>query len=85
MYMSQLNINMTPEFEELLKRYMELNGIRHKSEAIRKPLQTAVAVDSESKETTMTLRDMLGAALRAPRNPKHRFRTDDDLWADEKK
>lgn len=85
MYMSQLNINMTPEFEALLRQYMEMNKILHKSEAIRRAVQRAVAADSAAKKPALTFRDLIGAALKAPLNPKPRFRTDDDLWEDTKK
>ncbi len=80
MYMSQLNINMTPEFEELLRKYMEKNNIRYKSEAIRRALKQAVEETEGSKEKTLTFRDLIGRGLKGKLNPNPRFRTHDDIW-----
>jgi len=37
--MSQLNIQMTPEFENNLRRYMASRGIKTKSEAVRRAIE----------------------------------------------
>ncbi len=77
MYMTQLNINMTPEFEALLKQYMEMNNIQHKSVAIRKAVEQAVNNPSDKKTA---FHELMGAAQKAPLNPHPKFNSDDDIW-----
>ncbi len=78
--MAQLNINLTDEFEEALRRFMRLRGVRTKSEAIRLAVQEGVERSLERAGRT-SFRAWLGAATRAPLNPRPRFASDRDLWA----
>lgn len=78
--MSQMNINMNPEFEEALHRFMRLRGIRTKSEAIRIAVQEGVE-RKISENGRRSFAAWLGAATRAPENPNPRFVSDDDLWS----
>lgn len=77
--MPQINLNVTPEFEESLARFMRLRRIRTKTEAIRtavvEGLQRAAAGGGIAD-----FRQWRGAALRAPANPRPRFPADADLW-----
>jgi Arc/MetJ-type ribon-helix-helix transcriptional regulator len=77
--MKQININVTPEFERDLRRLMRFRKYKTQSEAIR----TAVREASQPRATAQyaPLRDLLGAALKAPLNPKPRFKSEDDLWS----
>lgn len=84
MYMSQLNINMTPEFEALLLQYMELNNIRHKSEAIRHALQVVVAKQEAERARGYDFSQWSKVGKRSRKNPSPRFRTHDDLWEKKK-
>ena len=76
--MGQLNLNVTPEFERDLRRFMREKGIAKKSEAIRQALREAVAKASATPHSDY--RSWLGLGLKAPLNPKPRFRSEDDLW-----
>ena len=78
--MAQLNLNMTPEFEEALRRFMRLRGIRAKSEAIRVAVREGVE-RSIGAVGRSSFAPWLGAAARAPENPKPRFASDSDLWS----
>jgi hypothetical protein len=77
--MRQLNLNVTSEFERDLKRFMKLRGIPHKSDAVRTAVHEAVTRTSGGPD--YDYRAWLGIGLRAPLNPKRRFRTEDDLWS----
>lgn len=77
--MSQININVTPEFARDLSRYMKRKGIRQKTEAIRKAVcEAAEKVNASGKEGEF--RNLLGIGLKAPLNPYPRFKTEDELW-----
>jgi hypothetical protein len=76
---SQLNINVTPEFERALQRLMRLRGITSKSEAVR----VAVIEAAERQRVGArvdAIRALRGAGLRAPLQRRPKFRTEDDLW-----
>lgn len=77
--MSQININVTPEFEKNLKEYMKRKGIRQKSEAIRSAVSEAAEKIKEQKKP-YDFSKLLGAALKAPLEPNPRFTNEDDLW-----
>ena len=77
--MTQLNINLTQDFETSLKRFMRLRGIRTKSEAIRLAVQEGVERSLERAGRT-SFREWLGAAVQADVNPHPRFASHDDLW-----
>lgn len=77
--MRQLNLNVTEEFERDLRRFMRQKGITKQSEAIRQAVREAVAkADAASRSD---YRSWLGLGLKAPLNPKPRFRSEDDLWS----
>ena len=77
--MSQININVTPEFSKDLNRYMKKKGIKQKTEAIRKAVhEVAEKVEASTKEGEF--RHLLGIGLKAPVNPNPRFKTEDELW-----
>jgi len=77
--MRQLNLNVTPEFERDLRRFMREKGIAKKSDAIRQALHEAVAKGGGSSRSDF--RSWLGLGLKAPLNPKPRFRSEDELWS----
>ena len=77
--MSQLNIHMTPSFEEILARFMKTRKIRTKSAAIRIAVEEALERQlRDARSTDFTA--WLGAGTKAPTNPNRRFASDDDLW-----
>jgi hypothetical protein len=77
--MGQLNINLTPAFEETLLRYMQVRGIRSKSEAVRIAIQEGLE-RSVADQPKVDFGSWLGSALGAGENPAPRFNSDDDLW-----
>lgn len=77
--MSQININVTPEFEKNLKEYMKHRGITQKSEAIRKAVGETVEKIKEQKKPYDFSR-LLGCGLKGPLNPNPKFKSDDELW-----
>jgi Arc/MetJ-type ribon-helix-helix transcriptional regulator len=77
--MRQININVTPEFERDLRRLIRLRKYKTQSEAIRSAVHEAAK--EQSKTQHPPLRDLLGAALKAPLNPNPRFKSEDDLWS----
>lgn len=76
--MRQLNLNVTEEFERDLRRFMRQKGITKQSEAIRQAMREAAAKASTSH---CDYRSWLGLGLKAPLNPKPRFRSEDELWS----
>ena len=77
--MSQLNIHMTPTFEEVLARFMKTRKIRTKSAAIRIAVEEALERElRDARATDFT--SWLGAGTTAPQNPERRFASDDALW-----
>ncbi len=77
--MSQLNIHMTPEFEDALSEYMKLKRVRTKSDAVRLAVHEAVERERRLKVVPDFSR-WVGLARSVPENPRPRFRSDDDLW-----
>lgn len=77
MYMSQLNINMTPEFEELLRQYMEMNKIPRKSEAIRHAIAKGV---KSRHEKAYDFREWITLAKKLPKVKPHHPDDEDQLW-----
>jgi metal-responsive CopG/Arc/MetJ family transcriptional regulator len=77
--MSQLNINITPDFEKDLKRYMKKKGLKQKSQAIRSALRDASDL-LEVKEMGEDYHAWLGVGLKVSPRSKPRFASDDDLW-----
>lgn len=78
--MSQLNIHLTPEFEQTLSDYMHLRGIKTKSEAVRQAIQEAVDRERRLRRVPDFTR-WVGLGNRGIENPTPRFRSDDDLWS----
>ena len=52
--MSQLNINVTPEFERHLRQYMRQRKLTRKSDAIREALREAVERGSKASDFRKT-------------------------------
>ena len=77
--MRQLNLNVTQEFERDLRRFMRQKGITKQSEAIRQAVHEAVTKAGAAAHCDY--RSWLGLGLKAPLNPKPRFRGEDDLWS----
>lgn len=77
--MSQLNIHMTPRFEETLRRFMRARGLKTKSEAVRVAVEEGLTRAS-MRVGTVQFSDWLGLGKRAPENPRPLFASDDDLW-----
>ena len=77
--MRQLNLNVTEEFERDLRRFMRQKGITKQSEAIRQAVREAAAKAGTASRADY--RCWLGLGLKAPLNPKPRFRGEDDLWS----
>ena len=75
--MRQVNLNVTPEFDRDLRRFMKLRGISQKSVAIRQAVREAVARGSD--RAGCDYRTWLGLGLKAPLNPKPRFEDEDAL------
>jgi len=77
--MSQLNLNVTPEFERDLRRYMKQRSIKRKSDAIRQALREAV--ERAGSGSDYDFRAWLGLGLKAPLRRKPRFQSEDELWS----
>ena len=77
--MAQLNINMTPDFETSLDRFMRLRGLHTKSEAVRLAIREGVERSLESVGQR-SFRAWLGAATEAELNPEPRVASHDELW-----
>lgn len=77
--MGQLNLNLTPEFEQRLQAYMKKSGIPTKSEAIRRAVQEALERLRPSRAQT-NYQDWIGLGLTSAPNPKPLFKDEDDLW-----
>ena len=73
--MSQLNIQMTPEFERNLKRYMSVRGIKTKSEAVRQAVEESLARIPDPIVMDWSSLRGKGLGSRPPR-----FENNDQLW-----
>jgi len=69
--MSQLNLNLTPEFEDKLRRFMRVRGLKTKSEALR------VALEDSLARSTIEWSQLRGSGLS---ECVPRFSNDDELW-----
>jgi len=79
LFMSQLNIHLTPGFEKDLNKFMKLRHINTKSEAIRVAIKEGIEhTFSQSKPGDFT--NWLGLGNQVPTNKKPKFSSDDDLW-----
>ncbi len=79
MPLARISIQVTPELEKVLRRFMRSRRIKTKSEAIRIALLEG-ADNAVKKTTRCDFGDWIGLALRHPENPNPRFRSHDDLW-----
>lgn len=77
LYMPQINIHTTPEFEQALERLMSARHIRHKSEAIRLAVEEA-AVRCRSQPGLLSR--LRGLAKGPSPNPNPRFRGHAEVW-----
>ncbi|MDQ2773860.1 MAG: hypothetical protein M3Y57_02875 [Acidobacteriota bacterium] len=77
--MQQININVTPEFENDLQSYMRITGLKQKSEAIR--LAVKKALEREAPSQQLDFREWLGLGLKAPMRKKRKFAGEDELWS----
>jgi hypothetical protein len=76
--MSQLNIHVSSAFEQKLKRYMRVRGIKTKSDAVHAAVDEALRL--AQKSPTVNLRDLVGAAKQLPLRPRKKWLNEDDLW-----
>ncbi len=81
--MSQLNLNLTPQFEKDLLKYMKEKGVSTKSEAIRVAIKEALEFHCNATKKS-DLRELLGIGLRAPINIHPQFSSEDELWEKKK-
>jgi Arc/MetJ-type ribon-helix-helix transcriptional regulator len=77
--MPQLNIHLTPSFQNDLAEYMQRRRLRTKSEAVRQAVAEAVERERSRHRPTDFSR-WLGLATGVPQNPHPRFPSDDNLW-----
>jgi Arc/MetJ-type ribon-helix-helix transcriptional regulator len=77
--MAQLNVHVTPEFEEALARLVRLRKLASKSEAVRVAVRETLERETQ-RAGGPDFRSWIGAARKVPLNPRPRFRSDDDLW-----
>lgn len=73
--MSQLNIQMTPDFESKLRRFMAARGIKTKSEAIRQAVEESLARTPEPVAMDWTRLRGKGLGSTQPQ-----FESNDQLW-----
>ncbi len=79
--MSQMNLQITPQFDEELTRYMRLRKLPSRSEAVRTAVHEALQASLGSARAS-DFGALIGFAATGPENPKRRFRDDDDLWGE---
>ena len=77
--MSQLNMQVTRQFQIELRRLMQARGIHSKSEAIRRAVSEALE-RTLSAEGRVDYLAWVGMAEACGQNPSPRFKTHDDLW-----
>ena len=78
--MKQVNLNVTPEFERDLKRYMKLTQASNKSEAIRRAVREAANRAAQAAAPATDFHSWIGLALQAPLRPG-KFKSHDELWS----
>jgi len=77
--MSQLNLHITPAFEQELLKFMKIRHIPTKAEAIRVAIKEGLE-HSIGHIKTSDFSDWVGLGNQAPTNKKIKFKSDDDLW-----
>jgi Arc/MetJ-type ribon-helix-helix transcriptional regulator len=78
--MRQMNLQITPAFDEELARYMRLRKLPSRSEAVRTAVHEALQA-SLGPTRASDFAALVGFAAEESENPARRFRSDDDLWA----
>jgi len=76
--MTQLNIHMTPIFEQELKKFMKMRRLKTKAEAVRIAVKEGLEHSVQAKPTDFS--NWIGLGKEIPDNKKPRFHSDDDLW-----
>jgi Arc/MetJ-type ribon-helix-helix transcriptional regulator len=74
----QFTLNVTPEFERDLSRYMRERKISTKSEAVRRAVREAL--DEPVSQKSQDFRDLLGIGVQSPESKNRRFRSTNELW-----
>ena len=77
--MTQLRLQMDPDFERDLSDLMRLRGIGNRSEAIRFAVRESIG-HSRRQAGRLDFERWRGAALAAPVSSRLRFGSDADLW-----
>lgn len=77
--MPQMNLHLTPQFEEDLRRLQRLRGVPSKSEVVRMAVRETLERELHAAPRA-DFRAWLGLGRQAPLNPSPRFATDADLW-----
>jgi len=78
--MPQLNLHLSPEFEQALAEFMRHRHIRTKSDAVR--LAVLEAVERERRAyRAPDFSQWIGLGKQAPENPHPKFQSDADLWS----
>lgn len=77
--MSQLNINMSPEFEKDLLKFMRARRLKTKAEAIRTAIKEGLE-HTIGHAKHVNFQTWIGLGKQAPLNKKNKFHSDDDLW-----
>jgi len=81
LYMSQLNIHTTPDFDDALDRLRRLRKLPSKSEAVRVAVREALDRE-ERRNRDIDYREWLGLGLAAPVSPSPKFASHHELWAE---
>jgi hypothetical protein len=79
MYMPQLNMHISPDFDRELASWMEARGIATKSEAIRVAVRESLA-RLRSTGRPHDYRELVGLVKPTAPASKRKFKSDDDLW-----
>jgi len=77
--MAQINLNVTPEFAQDLRRYMRARGFTEKSAAIRAAVREALERTGGARRP-VAFSAWVGLARQTPLNPRPWFRDEDALW-----
>jgi len=77
--MAQLNMHVSPEFEEILRRYMRLRGLGSKSEALRVAVREGIEAALRERGHTH-FESWIGLGQGKGLNPRPKFASDDDVW-----
>lgn len=81
MYMSQLNLNIFPEFARELEEYMGLRGLSQKSAAIRLAVREALTNAQQNKQKKINFDSLIGEGISPGLKKNPKFKSEDDLWS----